>query len=297
MANRYHYRVAKLNIRSEGEYANLAELVAGFRPFEIDEATAGDDIAMLFRGDQEIDIEDYNIREVDLFDFPDADADCHFCRYEQGFLFYMVRRSDGCRTIFVGDDSSPLVISDIASYGKPDSSLLRFGLWIMFGIILTRNNGVAIHSSVIEAEERAVMFLGESGTGKSTHTRLWRENIEGAHLLNDDSPIVRIDDEGNAIVYGTPWSGKTPCYRNLHYPLAGIVRLSQAPHNKIRPLHVISAIGALLPSCPPSFAYDATLQDRVCNIISQIIRTTKVYHLECLPDGAAAELSHKTIFG
>ena len=44
-------------------------------------------------------------------------------------------------------------------------------------------------------------FLGESGTGKSTHTRLWRENIAGSKLLNDDSPIVRYE-EGGVWVYG-----------------------------------------------------------------------------------------------
>ena len=50
---------------------------------------------------------------------------------------------------------------------------------------------VAIHSSVLTYREAAILCLGESGTGKSTHTRLWRENIEGAGLLNDDSPFVR----------------------------------------------------------------------------------------------------------
>lgn len=294
MSNRYEYRIADLTLRTEGSHSNLSELVAGFRPFAVEPSNS--EPTMLFRGDVEINEKEYDIRELDHFDFPDADADCYLCRHSEGHLFYMVRRSDGYRTTFVGNENSPIVISDIGAYHRPDSSLLRFGLWVMFGIALTRNQAVAIHSSVIVKDNLAVMFLGESGTGKSTHTRLWRENIEGAHLLNDDSPIVRVVD-GKAIAYGSPWSGKTPCYRNLCYPLAGIVRLSQAPHNKIRPLHVITAIGALLPSCPPSFAYDAELQDRVCNIISEILRTTKVYHLECLPDGAAAELSSKTIFG
>ena len=63
--------------------------------------------------------------------------------------------------------------------------------------------------------------MGKSGTGKSTHSRLWLENVPGATLLNDDNPIVRLTLVG-AIVYGSPWSGKTPCYKNESAPLAGV---------------------------------------------------------------------------
>ena len=191
---------------------------------------------------------------------------------------------------------------------------------------------VAIHSSVISLNGGAVLFLGESGTGKSTHTRLWREHIPGAELLNDDSPIVRIVQTADAdpicgavqnpanapaaaaetpdasaattgapkpqaMVFGAPWSGKTPCYRNVCQPIRAIVRLSQAPHNRIRRLRAIEAIGALLPSCPPSFAHDETLEDAVCATVSAVVAQVPVYHLECLPDAAAAELACRTIFG
>ena len=155
---------------------------------------------------------------------------------------------------------------------------------------------MAFHSSVIRYRGRGVLFLGESGTGKSTHTRLWREHIPGAELLNDDSPIIRATDS-EALVHGSPWSGKTPCYRNVCQPIRAIVRLSQAPHNRIRRLRAIEAIGALLPSCPPSFAHDETLEDAVCATVSAVVAQVPVYHLECRPDAAAAELACRTIFG
>lgn len=66
----------------------------------------------------------------------------------------------------------------------------------MFNIAAVARQAVAIHSSVISLNDGAVLFLGESGTGKSTHTRLWREHIPGAELLNDDSPIVRHRADG-----------------------------------------------------------------------------------------------------
>ena len=140
----------------------------------------------------------------------------------------------------------------------------------------------------------AVLFLGESGTGKSTHTRLWQEHIPGARLLNDDSPIIRMY-QGQATAFGSPWSGKTPCYRNISRPIAGIVRLSQAPANEITRLSILRAVGSLLPSCPPAFAYDSDLQDRICRTLSDILTQAPVWHLACLPDKAAAELSYATV--
>lgn len=180
--------------------------------------------------------------------------------------------------------------------GNQEVYLLRFAMWVGFGLLTCRQNTVAIHSSCIVYNDKAILFLGESGTGKSTHTRLWREHIEGAVLLNDDSPILRVEGE-KVWAYGSPWSGKTPCYKNQRYELMGCVRLSQAPHNKIKRLTLLQGYGALHPSCPPEFAYDDLLYDGVSQIIGRILTAVPVYHLECLPNKEAAELSCRTIFG
>lgn len=142
---------------------------------------------------------------------------------------------------------------------------------------------------------QGITGAGESGTGKSTHTRLWREHIEGAILLNDDSPMIRIEN-GKAYVYGSPWSGKTPCYKQERYELKGCVRLSQAPKNVIKKLSVLQGYGAIHPSCPPEFAYDEGLYDQVSEIISGILSAVPCYHLACLPDKEAACLSCHTLF-
>lgn len=105
-----------------------------------------------------------------------------------------------------------------------------------------------VHASVIMKEGKAVAFLGKSGTGKSTHSRLWLENIPKTELLNDDNPIIRIHPDGKVLIYGSPWSGKTPCYKKVSVPLAGVVRLSQAPFNKITRLSGIQAYACLFPS-------------------------------------------------
>ena len=180
-------------------------------------------------------------------------------------------------------------------YGQLIPRLLSFAIWMGYGLMTIRTNTVLIHTSCIVCHNRAMLFLGESGTGKSTHTRLWRECIEGAHLLNDDSPIIRV--EGDQVwAYGSPWSGKTPCYRTERFEMQAFVRLSQAPYNKIQQLPVLKAYAALHPSCPPAFAYDDHLYDSVSDTISKILSHVNGYKMECLPDHAAAKLSHKTIF-
>lgn len=180
--------------------------------------------------------------------------------------------------------------------GNFTPAILRFACWMAYGVVTAPLATVAVHTSVLQYQGKAVLFLGESGTGKSTHTRLWRENIAGAVLLNDDSPILRLID-GELWVYGSPWSGKTPCYKNERYPLAGCVRLSQAPQNRIEKLSVAQGYGALHPSCPPCFAYSDELYDPISLVLSHLLSTVPVYHLACLPNAEAARLSCQTLFG
>lgn len=171
---------------------------------------------------------------------------------------------------------------------------LRFALWTAYSMIGLPLNAVPVHSSVVVCNGQAVMCLGESGTGKSTHTRLWLENIEGTHLLNDDSPIVSL--AGSEVrVYGSPWSGKTDCYLQESYPIAGLLRLEQKKENSIRRLGVVESFAALQPSCPPSLAKDEHCLDLLVSFISKVIERVPVYRMGCLPNADAARLSHKTI--
>ena len=167
-------------------------------------------------------------------------------------------------------------------------------LMILFALS-TAEQGVALfHSSTVSFGDKAYMFLGVSGTGKSTHSSLWLKYIEGTELLNDDNPVVRVFDDDSVTVYGSPWSGKTPCYRNLSYPLGGIVLLSQAPYNKIHRLEGIQAYVALVPSISGK-RWEERIADGLHRTENALAMNVPVWHLECLPDEAAAQLCHKTI--
>lgn len=177
-----------------------------------------------------------------------------------------------------------------------DVDAMRFALWFAFNLFGSEVGAYGVHTSCLVYEGQAVMFLGESGTGKSTHTRLWYNNFDGASLLNDDSPVVSTES-GSPVVFGSPWSGKTPCYKTQSYPLKAVVRLAQAPENKMRRLNPLESITALFPSFPPAFAKVDELNGKMLDSVSEILMQVPVYKLDCLPDVEAAELSKKTIFG
>ena len=150
-----------------------------------------------------------------------------------------------------------------------------------------------MHASVIRHQGKGYLMTAPSGTGKSTHTRLWYDNIPGCDLMNDDNPVVRIVD-GEAIVYGSPWSGKTPCYRNIQAPVGGIVRIQQRPENTIRKFSSLEAFSNLLPAIS-NMKWDKRVYNGICDGISELIRLCGMYELGCLPDAAAAHLCHDTI--
>lgn len=150
-----------------------------------------------------------------------------------------------------------------------------------------------MHASVIRQGGKGYLMTAPSGTGKSTHTRLWYDNIPGCDLMNDDNPVVRIVD-GQAIVYGSPWSGKTRCYRNIQAPVGGIVRIQQRPENSIRKLSPVEAFCNLLPAMS-NMKWDKRVYNGICDGISQLIQLVGVHELGCLPNAEAAILCHDTI--
>lgn len=159
-------------------------------------------------------------------------------------------------------------------------------LMVMYAMATANRQTALFHASAIGLEDRVYLFLGKSGTGKSTHSSLWLKHIEGTELMNDDNPIVRMID-GQLWVYGSPWSGKTPCYRNVKARLGAIVDLSQAPHNKIRRLKGIQAYAALMPAISGK-RWDSTLAEGLHEMETLLVQQAPIFHLECLPDADAA---------
>ena len=181
--------------------------------------------------------------------------------------------------------------------GRNAEKMVEFALsnsmMLLYTFRTTPHETLLVHASVIAYEGKGYMFLGRSGTGKSTHSSLWLKHIEGTELLNDDNPVIRIVD-GKAVIFGSPWSGKTPCYKNLQLPLGGFVKLSQAPYNKITRLSAIHAYAALLPSCS-CMRWEPAATTALHNTVEKVISSVAAWGLECLPDEDAALTCHNAI--
>lgn len=177
--------------------------------------------------------------------------------------------------------------------GRHRKMAIDNALMVLYALATANQGTVLFHASAVNYEGRGYMFLGKSGTGKSTHAGLWVKHIEGAVLMNDDNPVVRISD-GIATVYGSPWSGKTPCYRNVSSPLGGIVLLSQAPYNKIQRLEGLEAYVALMSSISGK-RWDKGIADGLYQTENYLASHVPMWHLECLPDEEAAIVCQTTI--
>lgn len=154
---------------------------------------------------------------------------------------------------------------------------------------------ILFHGSAVAVDGEAYLFTAKSGTGKSTHTRLWREMLgDRAVMVNDDKPLIRVNAAG-AIVYGTPWDGKHHLSKNMAVPLKAICLLERAEQNAIRSATVREAYPMLLrqtfrPRSPEAMTKTLALIDRLAAGV-------KLYRLGCNMDPEAARVAYNAMKG
>jgi hypothetical protein len=134
---------------------------------------------------------------------------------------------------------------------------------------LIRRNVLMIHGSAIAVDGRGYLFMAKSGTGKSTHTRLWREVFGSrARMVNDDKPFLSLEQD-TPMLCGAPWSGKHGLHSNICVPLAGICILERGEENRIWSIPAQDAMSMLLHQsyCPPEEArQQQALLDRLAAV-------------------------------
>ncbi|MBR3916911.1 MAG: hypothetical protein IKJ49_07215 [Bacteroidaceae bacterium] len=284
-----NYTIAGHRIAIEAIDLEIGSLLPSFEPFESEPSenplftiTIDNSIQPSWRGEK-----------IGFFPCPSA-------------MFEVYRMDNGEYQILVMDDSNiPCAFlqgdSDNRHFSittRGNDSNRRFGLnnaiMVIFTICTAPHKTLLMHSSVIENGGKAYMFLGASGRGKSTHSDLWTKHIEGSTLINDDNPVLRIDNNGTPILYGSPWSGKRPIYKNVHYPVGGMTAIEQEKENRIRKEPIPAAFGILLCSCS-TMKFDKKIHLDICATITDVLKAIPVHTLSCRPDKEAAELSHSTL--
>lgn len=170
-------------------------------------------------------------------------------------------------------------------------------LWLGFGFYrkLVQYDGLMLHASALAYKGRAYLFSAPCGTGKSTHTSLWRKTFgEDVVILNDDKPALRRID-GVYHAFGTPFSGKTDQNVNMGVPLGGICILERSEENWIRRVSGKEVIFPIMHQTlrPP----DEKNMDRLLANLDALLRTVPIYRMGCNISEDAARLACWTMHG
>ena len=209
-------------------------------------------------------------------------ADGRFCRYVRG------RYPDGSLgpvlfAIYYTPDYAEVDIELFSRRRHPRFSLTDFEYMYTgasFHNRLATLGGGVLHSSSIAYKGQGVAFSAPSGTGKSTHTGLWKEVFGNAvDIVNDDKPAIRFDGD-QAMLYGTPWSGKTDFNRNIAVPLRAIVIIERGEKNAIRRLDTVDSMFHLTTQISRPY-YDEALGLQTLDFTERLLAHVPIYCLTC----------------
>ncbi len=293
--NQNTYRIADFLCRvsfAEGQ-KNDAGLIPSFEPFRVREAAEEDE--MLFS----LEVDDT------LPPFPKEDCE-RIKNVEGGNGDIIVDQTAGGGYQFIIKDISGrscCLLQASADFSKCRCALrghwgmriygLNNALMIVFAFAGCGRNTLLIHASTVRKDGWGYAFTAKSGTGKSTHVSQWLGNIPGCDMMNDDNPVVKVID-GKSWLYGSPWSGKTPCYRNIRSRLGAIVKVNRSEENSVKPATTLEAFITML-SASATMKWDCSLFDNICRSITAVIESTPNFNLYCRPDRDAAMTCYKAI--
>ena len=154
---------------------------------------------------------------------------------------------------------------------------------------LIEKNIILFHGSALSFSGDGYIFSAKSGTGKSTHARIWRERFgNSVKMINDDKPMIKITDN-SAFVYGTPWNGKHRLGENISAPIKAICFLKRSEVNSIKKTEALNIYPQLLSQVyKPT---DKALFEKTLDLLRKLCSCVDFYELECNMEPEAAEVA------
>ena len=224
--------------------------------------------------------------------YPEVQALCADYRYDGEPEFTIcTTQEDIQKEAYFSAEENKLEGLPIRHY--PAEYLETLAVYRKLADTLIHQNVLLFHGSVIAVDGQAYLFTAKSGTGKSTHTRLWREMFGArAVMVNDDKPLLAIK-EGKVIAYGTPWNGKHRLGCNMSAPLSAICVLERGQTNKIVPLQPSQALTMLLQQSHRPV--DAAGRLAYLEVLDRIAAATRFFRLECNMDPEAAKVAYEAM--
>ena len=263
------YRLADISVRVESLYAKVHELCQDYR--------CADELELC---------QDYRCAdELEL-----CQSDCSDDGSE------LVVRTSQAAIDFERERSEA---ADVAAGRTPrdfsDDYLETLAVYRKIAEALPARGSVLVHGSCVAVDGMAYLFCAPSGTGKSTHARLWRELLgERATMVNDDKPLVHVADVG-VLVYGTPWNGKHRLSANIAVPLKALCLLARGAENRITRISAAEAYPALMkqvyrPADPIALA-------KTLDLVDCLLGNVALWRLECNTGIEAAQVSFAAMSG
>lgn len=273
------------------------DMLSAYLPFEVSEESVQDIVYSV----NVVDSMDYEVTRPLLVDTELSDEDMvrvNVYETKTGLLYNIImpQSEEINAQLHITDNTATLM------FNTEDENLFHWTTSFNNAMILSymsftiAHDTLLLHASTIIKEGKSYLFLGKSGTGKSTHSRMWLETFSDAELLNDDHPVVRYFEDRGVIAYGSPWSGKTRCYRNLSAPVGGVIRIKRAGYNKLNRLSKIGGYASIMTSCS-GVQWSKKLADAKAKSLESIIANISCYDMECLPNNEAANVCFNSLKG
>lgn len=272
-------------------------LIPSFCPFESDGGVGDDQLFTLTVDNTLRPVPKSQRQRIRTFDTGNGDTVVD--RLQSGGYQYVIR--DIC-----GNDCALLItnarFTECCCAIVGNVEMRRFGLnnvlMLVFAFAGSFRNTLLIHASLVRHAGYGYAFIAKSGTGKSTQVANWLRTIPDCDLMNDDNPVIRVFEQpqptdnglmSKVVIYGSPWSGKTPCYRRVSAPLGAITRIDRAPENSVDRLRPLEAFGTFLPSCS-AMKWEKGLYSRICDTVTAVVSNAPIYVLHCTADPESAQV-------
>ncbi len=293
MTTTHFFYIAELKVRicfTESPFNNM-RLIPSFEPFRV-ETLEGTFFFNLLVDDSLRPYPKDKRKRIRTFDTGNGDTIVD--KLDNGGYQYIIKDINGADCCLLQTNKD---FSDCRCALNGNHYMRCFGLnnalMLIFAFAGSKRETLLIHASLVRQNGYGYAFIAKSGTGKSTQVSMWLRYLKRCDLMNDDNPIIRIID-GEAYIFGSPWSGKTPCYRNVKAKLGAITRINRADSNWVEFLKPIEAFASLLPSCS-SMKWDQEIFNNICDTITKLVETQRICTLHCLPNKEAAIVCQQAI--
>lgn len=219
-----------------------------------------------------------------------------FGETDNSYFQYDILRENECSAIIASDKSWTDIrcsLVDVEDMGGASLNIRQFNMiGFVIKYIMLNSHGMSLHSSSLAYKNNGVMFSADSGTGKSTHTRLWKKVFDDVVIVNDDMPIIKkVDDVWH--LFGCPWSGKTEINTNISVPLKALVFLERGTVNEIERIYAPDCVLRIIKQTfLPSYK---ELAQKVMSNISKLVQDIPIYRLRCTISDEAPEVVAKEL--